>query len=129
MSTVLAPKVGDKVSVNHPKYPGIWTVKSLGPVNVVLFPEGGGIRLRVPRELLLDPTDAPVVTEVPVETAAYFAPGEIVRIPSGKYAGLYVVLADKGAKVNVALLGGDGGRYVRALRPSLVRVDAAEVLK
>jgi len=128
MSTTTTRKIGDKVSVNLPKYPGVWTIKSQGPVNTVLIPAGGGRGLRVPHYLLTDPVDedaAPQPTKI-----EWFSEGEIVRITYGKFAGIYVVISDKGAdRVNVAKLGGDGGRYVRMPRTGLVKVDPKEILK
>jgi hypothetical protein len=119
-------RVGDRVGIDHHKYPGVWIVASVGPKNVVLEREGGGGRpMRVPQSMLIDPDTAAVRSAEPTE---FYDPGELVRITAGKYAGLYVVIADKGEKVNVAKLGGDGGRYVRAMRRGLVKVDARDVL-
>jgi hypothetical protein len=117
--------IGDTVVVNDPKYPGRWTIKSMGPVNATLIPEGGGRGLRAPHYLLLDPTDAPAATTAPT---TYYQPGEIVRITTGRYAGTYTVLADKVKHVNVALLGGNGGRYVRAPRVWLTRIAVADLI-
>jgi hypothetical protein len=118
-------EVGDRVSVNHPSYPGVWIIKSRGPVNTVLTPEGGGRGLKVPHDMLIDPGhtyDDPAPT-------VYFVPGEFVRIPSGKFAGLYVVTSDRGGKtVSITKPGGDGGRYVRAGRGGLVKVDPESVI-
>lgn len=118
-------RVGDKVSIDHAKYPGVWVVDSVGPVNTVVRAEtGGGRRVRVPHSMLLDPGATP-----PVQPAVFYDPGELVRISSGKWAGLWVVIADKGGeKVNLAKLGGDGGRYLRAARRGLVKVDPSEVI-
>lgn len=125
MATPKPPTVGTRVSINHPKYPGVWIVKKVGPVNVLLEPEGGGRPLRCEHSLLIEPGQTPRVYE-----SVLFDPGELVRISSGKYAGLYVVIADRGAdKVNVAALGGNGGRYLRAHRGSITKVDVAEVLR
>ena len=38
--------VGDKVSVNDPKFPGVWTIKSVGSKNFVVIPDAGGRALR-----------------------------------------------------------------------------------
>lgn len=52
------------------------------------------------------------VTAVPLPT--YFYEGEFRPHQHGQVRGLYVVIADSGTdRVNVAKLGGDGGRYVR----------------
>jgi hypothetical protein len=123
-------KIGDRVSVDHVKYPGIWVIASRGPVNTVLRPEGGvGRGLRVPHDLLIDPGAAPKPKVVAV-SAVFFNPGELVRINAGRYAGLWVVIADRGRdRVNLAKLGGDSGRYLRADRGGLVKIDPSEVLK
>jgi len=134
MPTTTTPKIGDKVSIDDPKYPGVWTVKNLGPKNATLTPDHGGRGLRAPYFLLTDPVEATTttdggvtVTAVPLPT--YFAEGEIVRI-EGKFAGVYVVIKDDGRdKVNVAKLGGDGGRYVRITKRAVTKVDPADVLK
>jgi hypothetical protein len=128
LNTRSARKVGDKVTVDDPKFPGVWTVKSLGPKNASLTPDHGGRGLRAPYYMLSDAVEGAVtVTAVPLP--AYFAEGEIVRL-SGKFAGVYVVIKDGGAdRVNVAKLGGDGGRYVRIDKRSVTKVDPADVLK
>lgn len=132
-TTTSTRKVGDKVSIDDPKYPGVWTIKNLGPKNATLEPDHGGRGLRAPYFLLVDPVEATTtvggvtVTSVPLPT--YFAEGEIVRI-DGKYAGVYVVIKDDGRdKVNLAKLGGDGGRYVRIAKRAVTKVDPADVLK
>lgn len=132
MSVTTTHKVGDKVTVDDPKFPGVWTVKSIGPKNTVVTPDAGGRGLRAPHWMIkaYDATAAAQVTVVPFVEKVFFDAGEIVRIPEGKFAGLYVVIADKGLdRVNVAKIGGDGGRYVRAGRRNLVKVDPSEVLK
>ena len=124
-NTMNMRSVGEKVSINDPKFPGIWTVKSIGPVNAVLIPEGGGRGLRCPHWMVTDP-GAPVAQPTVIEK--HYVPGELVRVEVGKYPGLYTVIADKGSKINIALLGGDGGRYVRASRTMLIPVEPSEVL-
>lgn len=130
-TTTPTRRVGDKVSVDHPKYPGVWTIKSQGPVNSTLEPVNGGRSLRCPHTMLTDPATATAtatVTAVPIPVL--YNPGELVRVPSGKWAGLYVVIADRGGdRVNLTKLGGDQGRYLRIDKRGLVRVDPAEVLK
>ncbi len=114
-------KVGQKVSISDRKYPGIWTVKSVGPVNAVVEIEGRS--LRCPKELLLAPSTDPVASTPKV----YYQPGEIVRINSGRFAGIYAVLADKGQRVNVAKIGGDSGRYVRIPHASITKISNSEL--
>lgn len=127
-TTTNTRKIGDKVSIDDPKFPGVWTIKNLGPKNATLTPDHGGRGLRAPYYLLTDPVEAgTTVTAFPLP--AYFAEGEIVRITEGRFAGLYVVIKDNGAdRVNVAKLGGDNGRYVRISKRAVTRVDPSEVL-
>lgn len=116
-------RVGDRVTVAHDKWPGVWIVEKVNAVTVMLEPEGGGRRLRVPHSLLRDPDAAP-------EPLRFYHPGEFVRVAEGRFAGLYVVLKDDGGdKVNLARLGGDQGRYVRTVRSVVQPVDTTEVLK
>jgi len=120
-------RVGEEVSVDYPEYPGIWRIISIGPKNTVLEPKAGGRRLRCPHHMVVDARDdGPSVVGEPYVT---YDLGEIVRLIDPRFSGLYVVVADKGARVNVAKLGGDNARYVRATRSGLVKVDPAEVLK
>lgn len=120
-------KVGDRVSVMDDRYPGMWVVKSMGPVNAVLAREQGGNGVRAPH-YMVGPVTEETKAVVPGE---FYELGELVEIHTGRYAGLYAVIADKGAKVNLAKLGGDGGRYVRMPKSSLnmSRVAVEAVLK
>jgi len=141
-NTITNPKVGDKVSVDDPKYPGVWTVVKLAPVNVTLRPEGatpGTRMLKAPRYMLVEPVEAKTittgggttVTAVPVPPpVTYYVLGQFVRVTKGKFPGLYVVIADKGGdRVNLAKAGGDADRYLRMPRTLVEAVDAADVLK
>lgn len=123
------PRIGDKVSVNDPKYPGVWTVKSLGPKNATLLPDDGGRGLRAPYGMLTEPGTAPTLP-APVTASDLFDLGAIIRIDSGKWRGDWVVIKDDGGdKVNLARLGGGGGRYLRHTRHGLTKVSLADVLK
>jgi hypothetical protein len=115
--------VGTKVRVDSPKHPGVWIVESNGPKNASLKPEGGGRGLRCPHSLLrLDDGKGPTI--VPVEM---YAMGETVTI-GDRFPGIYVVVKDDGGpRLNVARLGGDGDRYVRAGRPLVKRIDVKVV--
>ncbi len=80
--------------------------------------------------MLTEPTEAAAqVSLVPVPE--FYNPGELVRITSGKWAGLWVVIADRGAdRLNLARLGGaPNGQYLRASKRGLVKVDPADVLR
>lgn len=110
--------VGTKVRVVDPKFPGVWIVQSNGPKNAVLKPESGGRGLRCPHTMVRpDDGSGPVIT--PVEM---FSLGETVTI-GGKFPGVYVVIKDDGGpRLNVAKLGGDNDKYVRAARTQVRRV-------
>ena len=110
--------IGTKVQVTDPKFPGVWIVESNGPKNATLRPEGGGRGLRCPHTMVIrDDGKGPVV--VPVEM---FSVGETVKI-GPRFPGVYVVIKDAGGpRLNVAKLGGDGDKYVRAARSQVQRV-------
>ena len=110
--------VGTKVRVDSTKYPGVWIVESNGPKNASLKPEGGGRGLRCPHSMVLpDNGEGPAVA--PVEM---FSLGETVTIGS-KFPGVFVVIRDDGGpRLNVAKLGGDNDRYVRAARSQVRRI-------
>ena len=93
-------------------------------MNTVVTPENGGRPLRCPHYLLKDPT----TEDAAVTPTDYYVPGELVRVTVGRYVGLYVVLADKGDRVNLARLGGDEGRYVRHPHRGLLKVEPEDVL-
>ena len=116
-------KVGDKVVVNNGtkvnKFPGVWTVTKVNPKNVTL--DQNGMTLSCYKGFLSKATE---VTEAAFAAAMPFqAPGAFVQ-----YAGtnskftkgqVFVVLADKGDKVNVTLPGGNGGVYWKMPRANL----------
>ena len=115
--------VGTKVRVDSPKYPGVWIVESNGPKNASLKPEDGGRGLRCPHSMVrLDDGKGPSVTPVTM-----FAMGQTVTI-GDRFPGIYVVVKDDGgARLNVARLGGDGDRYVRAARALVKPIEVKVV--
>ncbi len=115
--------IGDKVGVDHYKYPGVWIIDSRGPKNTVLKPEGGGRGLKVPHSMLIDPGAS-------LAPRLSYSPGEFVRIPDGRrYAGLWVVTNDPGKdRVSVAKPGGNGVQ-LGAVRRELVKVSLEDALK
>ena len=117
--------VGTRVRVDSERYPGVWIVESNGPKNAALKPEGGGRGLRCPHSMLrLDDGKGPVAT--PIEM---FALGETVTI-GDRWPGIYVVIKDDGgARLNVAILGGNGDRYVRAARSQVKRINVKAVVQ
>jgi hypothetical protein len=139
METITLPntlptiKVGAKVSVDDPKFPGVWTIKSIGPKNVVVIPDAGGRGLRCPRWMLKNVDDAAAAVAAQAAPYVAYAAGEVVRVikqaTKTDTDALWVVLVDKGEKINIAKLGGDDNRYLRVPRSWLAKVDLADVLK
>ena len=132
MATQTLRKIDDRVSIDDVKYPGVWIVKAIGPKNYTLVPTSGGRALRCPHYLVIDPVAAgELPPSASVQTVIYGL-GELIRIANGKWAGLWVVIADRGGdKVNLAKLGGDredGHTYLRHGRRGLIKVDPADVL-
>ena len=117
--------VGTKVRVDSEKYPGVWVVESNGPKNATLKPEGGGRGLRCPHTMVsLDNGMAPAVAPIQM-----YELGETVTIGS-RFPGVYVVIRDVGGpRLNVALLGGDGDKYVRAARSQVKRIEIVFTLR
>lgn len=115
--------IGSKVRVDDPKFPGVWTVESNGPKNATLKPDNGGRGLRCPHTMLrLDdgkgPTSEPVVV---------FGLGATVTL-GARFPGIYVVIKDDGGpRLNVARLGGDDAKYVRAARSQVKLIDVKVV--
>jgi hypothetical protein len=120
----MRPNIGDKVSVDHPAYPGIWVVENnRGTVNAVLSQQGRPKKLRVPYTMLTAPTTA-APPPTPVTPTVYYEQGELVRVTAGRWAGLYVVLADKGGKtVTLGKLGGWNGQRLSSPRRGLVKLN------
>ncbi|HEX6685539.1 MAG TPA: hypothetical protein VF062_22380 [Candidatus Limnocylindrales bacterium] len=125
-SATIGQRVTLVASQSH-RYPGVWTITGKGPKNATLTPAGGGRGLRCPYAYLIAASDETASTlGVPyVPQPLGFFGGEVVTV-AGR-TGLWVVFADKGARVNVHPLGGDGGRYLRCPPESLTRVPLADV--
>lgn len=120
-------KTGDRAVIDDSRYPGVWTVEKVNPTTYVLVPSTGGRGLKCPHFMASaapegDDTVAPAATRGPI-----LHPGTLVRFK--KDGKLYAVIADKWDKINIALLGGDGGRYWRASPSQVTVVDPAEVLR
>lgn len=123
-------KVGDRVILTDEagarRFPGVWTVDKVNPRTVGLTQ--GSRRLRCDPWALAHHDHATVTTPdtaVTVPIPEYFEIGQLVTM-RGK-PGVYVVIKE-GEKINVTLLGGDGGRYWRCARPSLTKVTVTEAL-
>jgi hypothetical protein len=106
---------GTRVTVDDPKYPGVWIVQSShGPKNTTVIPEGGGRGLRAPHFMIREFTGETPPPAPDAKPYRGFVLGEFVTVRG--QTGTYVVIADKGEKVNVALAGGNDNRYLRAPR-------------
>jgi hypothetical protein len=122
MTTIEQLKVGDLVTVSESKYPNTWTVVKVNKVNVRLSQNGRYLNAspffltKVEGEI---PAAVIGVRYQPVPEP--LAIGAVVRCEDKP--GLWVVVRDGVDRVNVAKLGGDGGRYLRAPRERLTQVD------
>ena len=135
-------KVGDRVTVDSPRFPGIWTIQKVNPTTYRCTQETGGAprALRVHHDLATlvtgeaSETDGlrPAPLGVPYRETLY--PGAFVRF-TGRTGGglttgdLLVVLADKGQKINCTRPGGAEGSYWRLLPRTVEVVATNEVLR
>jgi hypothetical protein len=111
----------------------VFTVHKVNPKRVQCTADDGGRGINYSKDLLIEATDENVkaaqVLGRPYEPPEFFYMGEIVTMkrPYKDWTTEtpLIVMADKGQKVNVALLGGDGDRYVRAVGAGLVKRDLA----
>lgn len=114
-------RVGDKVEVESPKYPGVWTVMKVNPRRYRLQKDGMGAVLNADHTMCRAVGAAPrqfEIERVPVRTLPTQDPGAFVRYTGRsdtkvKHGDVFVVIADKYERVNCAKVGGDGGRYWR----------------
>jgi hypothetical protein len=107
---------GATVTVDDPKYPGVWTVEKINPRTIGL--RRGPQRLRASAAFLSKAEPGATVEAVPIPEL--FDVGALVTF-AGK-PGLWVVIKQSADRVNVAQLGGDNGRYWRTTARSLTRV-------
>jgi hypothetical protein len=116
-------RVGDEVTVSSPRFPGVWTIEKVNKVNIKL--------VQGQRRLNASPTFLTKVTSPGTEPStplfATVAEVGLAPVPVGTLVtvrgrdGYWVVIKDGFDRVNVARLGGDDARYLRAAR-SLVTV-------
>lgn len=136
VSTRLA--VGMLVTASDPRTPGLFKIVNRGPKNWTITPVNAdgtarpGKGARFPAYVLTEVTDPAAAATTTAVGIPYvprqidvFWPGTIVRF--GRDNQLYVVIADKGDKVNIARLGGDDGRYWRAQPVNLTIVPLADL--
>lgn len=128
---------GMRVRSTSNRYPGLGTVTKVNPVNVKVQMDSG-ITVNFGKSYLRPAGDesapAPVVTvtEVPLPDFNAYPAGTVVRFIDPRAitrfgAGLFVVIKNGGDRINVAKIGGDNDRYVRAAAQGLVRVPLSEV--
>lgn len=109
--------VGDTVTVSGGKFPGVWTVTKLNPVNINLVQNGRRLKAH-PSYLTKTDGTAPVEA---VDIPDPLDIGAVVTL-QGK-SGFFVVIKESADRVNVVQLGGDGGRYWRTTRSGVTKVD------
>jgi hypothetical protein len=127
---------GDIVTIDHPRAAGktflvvrrnrtTYSLQEVGNSN--LWKAGPGLLRQVTSaDQLQQARDT--LQKVALEPHVSHHPGSFVRwTPPKQRPQLFVVLADKGDKVNIAVLGGDSGRYWRAPRAQLIPVPLAEL--
>jgi hypothetical protein len=115
-------RVGDKVTVDSRKYPGVWTIVKINPKNLKL--EQQGRRLDANPAFLTKAGDSPVAVAVDIPIYAPKYPGQVVKVNGRE--GYWVVIKDSYDTVNVARLGGNGGHSLRA-SPALLTTVTVEV--
>jgi hypothetical protein len=97
--------VGEVVGIDHPKYPGRWTIAKVNARSCTV--ERGGQSVRVDRSMLIV---APAADTGPVRPEGVRA-GAVIRVDVTRYRGvpadgLMVVLDTRGDKIKAAPLGG-----------------------
>jgi len=117
-STTALLSVGTEVVVEDANFPGIWIIRKVNPKNYLLNPKSGvGRGLNAPHVIVRAATDADRETpQAPngVIGVPYRAPLALGTLVTAKgREGYFVVIADKGQRVNCAVLGGDNDRYWR----------------
>lgn len=130
-------KKGDRVYVD-PEYPNVgggvlgrvFVVEKVNPKNVRCTAEDGGKGINYPAESLIRwapgvNVPAAAVLGRPYVPVQFFEAGSIVTLTrpwkNWTTETPLVVLADRGNKVNVTLVGGDGDHYLRTPREGLTR--------
>lgn len=116
---------GDRVlSSAEGKFAGLGTVTKVNPKTIAVRLDSG-LDVKFPAYLLTAAPDAPAAPAREEQT--YIHAGAIVAIDSGKFAGIYAVIKGGDERINVAKIGGDNGRYVRASVKGVRVLDAASV--
>ena len=136
--------VGDKVTPDpkndrvHTEARGqVFIVEKVNPKKTIARPQGGGRGLNYPHDFFVEATKANLDAgkrplTVPFKPREHFTCGQVVTLKKPWHdwdtGTPLVVLADKGKRVNVTLLGGDGDRYLRVAPSELTVRDSAWLL-
>lgn len=132
MSSTLTRKPGQRVLLQGGKFHGAARITKINPKNIIVTMEGTLQRVNCNPVYLSDlAEDAPVPgvrALVEVSTTPHVVCGSFVTYAPqpGK---VFVVLADKVDKINIALAGGDRDRYWRAPRSLVTPLTVAEAAR
>jgi hypothetical protein len=135
-TTTRTYRVGERVTPD-PSQEGIpqgtigrvFTVAKVNPVNIKCTADDGGRGINFPAHCLLPATEenlSPTGAR-PFVPREFYSVGEVVTLARPYKEATtdtpFVVIADKGRMINVALLGGENDRYVRVPSTGLVKRD------
>lgn len=124
----------DTVYIHGGQYAGAWKIDKVNQVTYLLVTPDGR-RLKAHKSLVHDqPEPESIALGQPYVPAHVYSPGEFARYTGGpnrnvRTGDVFVVIADKGERVNCATPGGDDGRYWRWPRALITPVSAADVVQ
>lgn len=133
MTTTLTKNVGQRVLVSGGKFYGAGRITKVNQKNLAVQLENGPHLKPCAPVFCTDlEEDATVPPKYATIMSGYDAvpsqvPGALVRLSNCGDAA-YVVMSDKGDRINVALLGGDGGYYVKAARLTVQPISVEDAL-
>lgn len=125
----LTRKVGQRVLITGGRFHGAARITKINPKNILITMENGK-RVNSHPSFLSDLAEGAEVpgryesTVADLALTPHLTAGSLARLKG--QAGLFVVLADKFDKINVARLGGDNDRYFRASRAQVTALSAEE---
>jgi hypothetical protein len=122
--TVPEYSIGQYVTVDDERFPGVYKIAGIGKVNMSLDPVAGGRGLRVPPFALRPASAEQVEAAEAARPAVPVSTGSVVRYRNPKAAGhlCVVIKLHQDGSVNLARLGGDNGRYWPRVPPRHVTV-------
>lgn len=118
-------QIGDRVTIDHPKAVGVFTITEKLPKNFRVTPVGGGTPMRVSPELMRPVTDDDASDDSVGQPYVFFHGGQLVTLRG--QTGVFVVLKSTPRGYSVAKLGGDAGRYYNAPTALLQPLDEAKL--